>query len=317
MQADRHATLHRTCTHARTHTLIICFCFLLFAWFFSLSLSLSTSLSLSLDLSLDLSFDLSLDLSFVIFLCFWQDLKMEAVIADPVTSRAFANAALETHSWVERVTHSQTRDVLVLKKLKNSKKLAPGELKKIEPTEAEAYTDKFYDALVERWGDFAPINTQCREALKDFAGQDLLFAHVYQDHMMAFCIVRLVSGTRARIATCITPRPYRGRGFGKALLCNVVKHLRKENGIKEVLLFMDEGDPGVNLYANIGFVSEATMHIYEVVLANSATVGRRFSLMDGTSLAHGRTSFSTPVRPGTSDTTASRGSFDTQQLVRA
>merc|ERR1719326_968113 len=133
--------------------------------------------------------------------------------------------------------------------------------------------------------------------------------------MMAFCIVRLVSGTRARIATCITPRPYRGRGFGKALLCNVVKHLRKENGIKEVLLFMDEGDPGVNLYANIGFVSEATMHIYEVVLANSATVGRRFSLMDGTSLAHGRTSFSTPVRPGTSDTTASRGSFDTQQLL--
>ncbi|EGD75992.1 hypothetical protein PTSG_00699 [Salpingoeca rosetta] len=241
---------------------------------------------------------------------------MEAVISDPITARAFADAALEMSDWAERVTHSHTRDVLVLKKLKNNKKLAPGKLITVEANEAESYTEKFYDALNERWGDFAPISTQCREALRDAASHGWLFAHVYRDHMVSFCMIRHVSSSKARVTTCVTPRGYRGRGFGKALLCNAIKHLRKEHGIKEVLLYQDEHDPARELYTSIGFTSEATSHIYEVLLKSGAAS----SAQDKLTFVGGskRTSWSAPVPGGEMATMGrimSKGSFDATALL--
>lgn len=205
-------------------------------------------------------------------------MKLEAVISDPITARAFANSTLETTEWVHRVGYAITRELYTATKVKQMKDLAPGELVKLESKDVDIYSDKFHDVSIDFWGDFAPINTQCREALRDAALRGWLFAHKYRGHMVSFCIVRSVTSKKARFTTLFTPRGYRGRGFGITLLINAMKYLRKHGGITKFMMFVDEDDHATDVYKSIGFRGEHTIHVYEVLLRSAVNVNKHSSL---------------------------------------
>lgn len=144
----------------------------------------------------------------------------------------------------------------------------PGDRVVVNKDDIERYLSIYHDNAVEVWGEGdAPTKEQCRESLEDFAGNRMLLAYHYKDHVMAICTARVCDDTTVRITALYTAVPYRQRGFGTMLAYVACKYLQDELHFEDVLIFADTANDTSNaIYIGLGFEPISLFSTYNIVL---------------------------------------------------
>lgn len=144
----------------------------------------------------------------------------------------------------------------------------PGERVIVNKDDVAAYVDMYYAHGLEVWGEGdAPTREQCRESLEEFAGNRMLLAYHYKNHVMALCTAKVCADTVARITGLYTGVPYRQRGFGTMLAFVACRYLRDELSYDDVIVLADTANDTDNaVYIGLGFEPVCLYSTYSVSL---------------------------------------------------